>query len=146
MRGTGIRVQTLVVATQTWDLTPEQASQYSITVAPNSLVGMDGQKMAGGQVGFSAVAPELVRGMLPQGVSQLATTLGYRAQAGAKILYDFLTEAMAPRETGSLADDSDKSPTANSSPQQASQSTLTPADLSPPWRGPAVRKQAGHSA
>jgi hypothetical protein len=78
--------------------------------------------------------------------SQLATTLGYRAQAGAKILYDFLTEAMAPRETGSLADDSDKSPLANSSPQQASQSTLTPADLSPPWRGPAVRKQAGHSA
>jgi Family of unknown function (DUF5330) len=78
--------------------------------------------------------------------SQLATTLGYRAQAGAKILYDFLTDAMAPRETGSLADDSDKSPLANSSPQQASQSTLTPADLSPPWRGPAVRKQAGHSA
>jgi hypothetical protein len=78
--------------------------------------------------------------------SELATTLGYRAQAGAKILYDFLTEAMAPRETGSLADDSDKSPLANSAPQQGSQSTLTPADLSPPWRGPVIRKQAGHSA
>jgi hypothetical protein len=76
--------------------------------------------------------------------SELATTLGYRAQAGAKILYDFLTDAMAPRETGSLADDSAKSPAANSAPQPASQSTLTPADLNPPWRGPAVRK--GHSA
>ena len=76
--------------------------------------------------------------------SELATTLGYRAQAGAKILYDFLTDAMAPRETGSLADDGDKSPSANASPAPTSQSTLTPADLSPPWHGPAVRK--GHSA
>jgi hypothetical protein len=78
--------------------------------------------------------------------SELATTLGYRAQAGAKILYDFLTEAMAPRETNSLAGEGGKSPATNSSPQQASQSTLTPADLSPPWRGPAARKPAGHSA
>jgi hypothetical protein len=77
--------------------------------------------------------------------SELATTLGYRAQAGAKMLYDFLTEAMAPHETSSLADDSGKSPLADSSPQQASQNTLAPADLSPPWRGP-VRKMASHSA
>src|SRR5271168_3282978 len=35
--------------------------------------------------------------------SQVATSLGYKAQAGAKMLYDFLTEQMAPKETGSLA-------------------------------------------
>src|ERR1700722_3949766 len=35
--------------------------------------------------------------------SQVATTLGYKAQAGAKMLYDFLTEQLAPKETGSLA-------------------------------------------
>jgi hypothetical protein len=78
--------------------------------------------------------------------SELATTLGYRAQAGAKMLYDFLTEATAPNETGSSAGSSGKSPLAASSLQQASQNTLTPADLNPPWRGPAARKLAGHSA
>jgi len=60
-------------------LTPQQASEYSITVAPNSLVGMNGQKMSGGQVGFSTVAPALIRDMLPQGVMQLATTLTIQA-------------------------------------------------------------------
>ena len=60
-------------------LTPDQASEYSITVAPDSLVGMDGQKMSSGMVGFSTVAPALIRGMLPQGVMQLATTLTIQA-------------------------------------------------------------------
>ncbi len=78
--------------------------------------------------------------------SELATTLGYRAQAGAKMLYDFLSETMAPREDNSLADDSGKSPLADSSLHQGSQNTLTPADLSPPWHGPAIRKLSGHSA
>jgi hypothetical protein len=54
-----------------------------------------------------------------------------------------LTETMATHEG---AGDSDKSPLADSPLQQASQNTLTPADLSPPWRGPTVRKPAGHSA
>jgi hypothetical protein len=60
-------------------LTPDQASEYSITVAPDSLVGADGQKMSSGQVGFSTVQPALIRGMLPQGVMQLATTLTIQA-------------------------------------------------------------------
>ena len=60
-------------------LTPAQASGYSITVAPDSLVGMDGQKMSSGMVGFSTVAPALIRPMLPQGVMQLATTLTIQA-------------------------------------------------------------------
>jgi hypothetical protein len=33
---------------------------------------------------------------------QVASAIGYRAQAGAKILYEALSEAMAPRETGSV--------------------------------------------
>src|SRR5271165_6063660 len=35
--------------------------------------------------------------------SQVATTLGYKAQAGAKMLYDFLTETLASKDTGSAA-------------------------------------------
>ena len=60
-------------------LTAQQASEYSITVAPNSLVGMDGQKMSSGTVGVSTVSPSLIKDMLPQGVMQLATTLTIQA-------------------------------------------------------------------
>ena len=35
--------------------------------------------------------------------SQVATQLGYKAQAGAKMLYDFLTERLASKDTGSIA-------------------------------------------
>jgi Family of unknown function (DUF5330) len=89
--------------------------------------------------------------------SHVATELGYKAQAGAKMIYDFLTEALAPKEatrdsapqspkvTGSLA--SIGAPPADRSfADQASQNTLTPADLVPAWRGPAPRKNAGHAA
>src|SRR4051794_23069564 len=34
--------------------------------------------------------------------SQAAVAFGYKAQAGAKMIYDFLTEALAPSETGSV--------------------------------------------
>jgi uncharacterized protein DUF5330 len=79
--------------------------------------------------------------------SHVATELGYKAQAGAKMLYDFLTETMAskrgakdssrdsPKVTGSLG----------SGPGKASQNTLTPADLVPAWRGPLASKNAKHS-
>jgi hypothetical protein len=69
--------------------------------------------------------------------SQTAVTLGQRAQAGAKILYEFLHEqfgnedATGAQSTGSV--------TANTKP---SQHTLRPADLSPPWRGPDPRDNA----
>ena len=81
--------------------------------------------------------------------SQVATTLGYKAQAGAKMLYDFLTEALAPKETGSVSGGlgarSNKLATDKSSVDKASQNTLTPADLGPVWRGPALRKDPKHS-
>jgi hypothetical protein len=60
--------------------------------------------------------------------SQAALTLGQRAQAGAKMLYEFLSEQLGPNETGSIS--------AAKGVPTTSQSTLTPADLQPAWRGP----------
>ena len=84
--------------------------------------------------------------------SQVATAIGYKAQAGAKMLYDFLSEALASRETGSLTNgtprggSSAKATPEKSVPERTSQNTLTPADLAPAWRGPAPRKDSKPSA
>jgi hypothetical protein len=84
--------------------------------------------------------------------AQVATAIGYRAQAGAKMLYEALSEAMAPRETGSVGgaasrnSDGGKAVVEKSAVERASQSTLTPADLAPAWRRPSARKDAKHSA
>jgi hypothetical protein len=81
--------------------------------------------------------------------SQVATAIGYRAQAGAKILYDALSEAMAPRETGSLAGGrtgASKMSVDKSAAARASQSTLTPTDLLPAWRGPSPHKDGKRPA
>ena len=83
--------------------------------------------------------------------SHVATTLGYKAQAGAKMLYDFLTEQLAPKETGSLASNGSHPGKSvlvradKSGPERASQNTLTPADLAPVWRAPVPRKETKHS-
>jgi hypothetical protein len=82
--------------------------------------------------------------------SQVATALGYKAQAGAKMLYEVLTEALAPRETGSVAggttrEAAAKSGSDNSPSDRGSQDTLTSTDLIPAWRGPQPRKDAKHS-
>ncbi len=60
--------------------------------------------------------------------SQAAVAFGYKAQAGAKMLYDFLTEALAPAETGSVT-------TAKRDVTFKSQDTLQSGDLAPAWRG-----------
>ncbi len=80
--------------------------------------------------------------------SHVATQLGYKAQAGAKMLYDFLTEAPAPHESGSIAGNghSSKSMTTGTSSDKASQNTLTPADLDPEWHPPLPRKDPRHAA
>src|SRR3954453_2105639 len=69
--------------------------------------------------------------------SQAAVAFGYKAQAGAKMLYDFLTEALAPAETGSVGPNNRKRET-SSNPQD----TLLPGDLAPAWRGPLPRPDA----
>jgi Family of unknown function (DUF5330) len=83
--------------------------------------------------------------------SQVASAIGYRAQAGAKILYEALSEAMALRETGSVGNNVSKNtagkPAAEkSAAEHPSQSTLTPADIAPAWRGPPARKDGKHAA
>jgi len=81
--------------------------------------------------------------------SQVATAIGYRAQAGAKILYDALSEAVAPRDAVSLATTSPRrsgdTKTALDK-SAASQNTLTPTDLAPIWRGPTARKDGKRAA
>jgi len=73
--------------------------------------------------------------------SQAAVAIGHRAQAGAKMLYEYLNEHLGPNDTGTIvnaaAGKSVPTPTA-----RPSQQTLSPADLTPAWRGPPPRKEA----
>ena len=62
--------------------------------------------------------------------SQALNQFGHKAQTGAKLLYDFLTDKLgADANSGSTAT------RAADPPSKTSQNTLTPADLAPPWRG-----------
>jgi hypothetical protein len=67
--------------------------------------------------------------------SQAAVALGHRAQAGAKVLYEYLNERFGSNETGSVtaATNGKSVPLPVARP---SQHTLSPADMAPPWRGP----------
>lgn len=66
--------------------------------------------------------------------SQAALAFGQKAQHGAKLLYEFLSEQFAPSETGSVPNAPAQATTATSG--VGSQNTLTPTDLAPAWRGP----------
>jgi hypothetical protein len=70
--------------------------------------------------------------------SQAAVALGHRAQAGAKMVYDFLNEQLGPNESGPASTSSTTTPAAAVPLPVArpSQHTLTPDDLAPAWRGP----------
>ena len=74
--------------------------------------------------------------------TQVAMTIGYKAQAGAKMLYEFLSEKLASRDASAISNTAGKTDNA----ARASQNTLTPADLAPSWRGPSRSKDAKHSA
>ena len=56
--------------------------------------------------------------------SQAAVAIGHRAQAGAKMLYEFLNEQLGPQPTDAVG-----------STGKGSQHTLTASDLEPTWRG-----------
>ena len=76
--------------------------------------------------------------------SHVASQLGTRAQAGARMLYQFVTETMKRKDNGS--DNRDGKPAADRAiADKDSQNTLTPADLAAPWRGPAPRKDSRHA-
>jgi len=73
-----------------------------------------------------------------------SSQLGSRAQTGAKMLYEFVTENLKRKEAGGdNAGRDGKSDRALA--DKDSQNTLTPADLATPWRGPAPRKDARHA-
>jgi hypothetical protein len=65
--------------------------------------------------------------------SQVAAVLGQRAQAGAKMLYEFLNEHVGPSETGTVAEGGKAVPVPSPKP---SQNTLVAPDRQPAWRGP----------
>jgi hypothetical protein len=69
--------------------------------------------------------------------SQAAIALGHKAQAGAKMLYEFLNEKLGPHGT----DMHGASVPAPAAIGQTSQNALTPADLASPWRGSHPRKE-----
>jgi hypothetical protein len=68
--------------------------------------------------------------------SQTATTLGQRAQVGAKMLYEFLHERFG-NDDGATVQSTGAVPMPAAKP---SQHTLRPADLTPAWRGPQPRE------
>jgi hypothetical protein len=72
--------------------------------------------------------------------SQAITTIGHRAQAGAKMLYELLTEQFGPNETGSIKGARGSAPAPSGA---APQNTLGPADLVPVWRGPQPTRKVG---
>ena len=67
--------------------------------------------------------------------SQTAVAIGHRAQAGAKMIYDYLNEHLGPNDTGTVTNAA-TGKTIPLPPARPSQHTLSPADAAPPWRGP----------
>ncbi len=74
--------------------------------------------------------------------SQVLTHLGHKAQAAAKMLYEFVSEKVAADHTASVRPTSAPATTAS----VPSQSTLTAKDMAPAWRGPAPQREAAAKA
>jgi hypothetical protein len=66
---------------------------------------------------------------------QAAVAIGQRAQEGAKMVYDFVSDHLARGETASLPERQAAAPRAVPA-FSGSQTTLTVPDLEPQWRGP----------
>ena len=61
------------------DLTPQQRQYLSLTIQPNSAIGMDGQVMNNVQIGISTVPTSLIKDMLPPGLTQPPFTITVQA-------------------------------------------------------------------
>ena len=72
--------------------------------------------------------------------SQAAVAIGHRAQAGAKMLYDYFNEHFGSQDAGTTANAANGTGLPLPTPRP-SQHTLSPADLAPGWRGPQSRKE-----
>jgi hypothetical protein len=71
--------------------------------------------------------------------AQAFVAIGHKAQAGARILLDFIKERGAPQSTGSVAPASRQGTEAAAG--TPSRNTLTADDLVPAWHGPQPRNQ-----
>jgi hypothetical protein len=72
--------------------------------------------------------------------SQAAVAIGHRAQAGAKMLYDYFNEHFGSQDAGTTANAANGTALPLPTPRP-SQHTLSPAELAPGWRGPQSRKE-----
>lgn len=73
--------------------------------------------------------------------SQAAVAIGQRAQAGAKMLYEYLSGRFGGRNNVQ-AENAAAGKGMPAPPARPSQHTLSPADLAPAWRGPPSHKEA----
>ncbi len=71
--------------------------------------------------------------------SQAAVAIGHRAQAGAKMLYEYLNDHLGTTE-GDTSTDTQTGKAVPMPTARRSQHTLSPADLVPAWRGLQPRK------
>ena len=67
--------------------------------------------------------------------SQAAVAIGHRAQAGAKMLYEYFNEHIGSHDTGTPAN-AGAGKTVPLPTTRPLQHTLSPADLAPAWRSP----------
>ena len=75
--------------------------------------------------------------------SKAAVVIGQRAQAGAKMVYDFISDQIAHGDTTSPSNPKTASTTVANRPVPStpgSQTTLRPDDLAPAWQGPVHRE------
>jgi hypothetical protein len=76
---------------------------------------------------------------------QFANAFGQRAQAGAKILYEFVGDKLGKAErtnAGGAVAHAGNAETAVAEAAKPSQQTLTAADMAPAWHGPQPRRDA----
>lgn len=72
--------------------------------------------------------------------AQAAVAFGQRAQAGARMVLDFINEKVVKNETGSIK------PTPVSLAGKPSQHTLRTSDMQPAWRAPIARPQTRNAS
>ena len=72
--------------------------------------------------------------------SQAAAAIGLRAQAGAKMLYEYVTDRLGAHD-GATAGSTGPGNAVPMPTPRPSQQTLSPADLAPTWRGPHPRRE-----
>jgi hypothetical protein len=134
--------------------TPQTAAQQSSIGAGEAVVAASAT--VSDLTGFCSRQPEAC-----SVGSQAAVAFGHKAQAGAKILYEYLNDRATPKATGSVQQPSAAAvpmPPVRKPMQAAngnlprntasSRETLTPTDLGPAWRNPSARAdktQAKHA-